>query len=46
MSVMNLTENAIVNVCEDKCSLSFNYPNSPSCVITNSGKLFIISNRE
>lgn len=43
MSVMNLTENAVVNICEDKCSLSFNYPNSPSCVITNSGNLFNIS---
>ena len=43
MSVMNLTENAIVNVCEDKCSLSFNFPNSPSCVITNSDNLFSIT---
>lgn len=42
MSVMNLTDSAVVNTCEDKCSLSFNYPNSPTCVITNTGNLFVI----
>jgi hypothetical protein len=43
MSAMNITNNAVVNNCTDKCALSFNYPNSPNCIVTNYGSVFQLS---
>ena len=43
MSVMNITNNAVVNNCTDKCALSFNYPDSPNCIVENGGSYFNLS---
>ena len=43
MSVMNIVDSANTNYCDDKCSLSFNYPASSTCVATNYGSMFSFS---
>ena len=43
MSVMNIIDSATTNYCDDKCSLSFNYPPSSTCVVGNSGPFFLFS---
>jgi len=43
MSVMDITNSSVINYCDEKCALSFNYPTSSTCIVTNQNFLFELS---